>query len=115
MRVKYGKELEKGDFIIIASGNYLDLGWYVGRGKSGTVQYYHLHEGCYWFDEFQKLGETPKYFSLKSLYKSYVNSVHEGRIANIENPESLFIHDEELLEVYNKSKSLLLSLNFNAK
>ena len=41
-------ELKLGDFIAVASNSYIELAFYLGRGKSGTVQYFTVHALEYW-------------------------------------------------------------------
>ena len=41
MKLRYGGDLQIGDFIMIANSNHTTFGWYCGRGR-GTVQYYHF-------------------------------------------------------------------------
>lgn len=115
MNVEYGKPLEPGDFILVSGNNELNGGWYVGRGKSGTIQFYHYREPHYRYNRILQAIENNEKLSTKFLFKSYVNTVHKWRVANIENPESLFLHNQENLEVYHKSKEVLSLLKFKTK
>ncbi len=115
MNIEYGKPLEPGDFILVASDSTLQAGWYAGRGKSGTLQFYHYRIPFYYYNKVTEAIENGQTPSIKLLYKSYVNTVHRWRVANIENPESLFLHNQENLEAYQKSKEVLSLLKFKAK
>jgi hypothetical protein len=55
-----------------------------------------------------------KGFTIKCLWKSYINAVHPTRIVKITNIEDVFTEPEDLLE-YEKSKEALLTLNFIKK
>lgn len=128
--IRYGGQLEIGDFIAIADGLHITLGWYVGRGN-GTIQYYNYQApgGCY--DGYNEFLNNPspsswyvktyakhKKFSSKIIWKRYIYGDGVGpnstRVIKIDNPESLFTNAEDL-EAYNKSKQVLLTLNFPLK
>jgi hypothetical protein len=55
-----------------------------------------------------------KGFTIKCLWKSYINAVHSTRIVKVTNIEDVFTEPEDLLE-YEKSKEALLTLNFIKK
>jgi hypothetical protein len=52
-----------------------------------------------------------KGFTLKCLYKSYINAVHDTRVVKITNPEDIFTTQEDK-EDYEKSKEILIKLKF---
>jgi hypothetical protein len=125
--IRYGGLLKPGDFIAVATGNYIDLGWYCGKGAN-TLQYYHFRgpgmNMASW-EEWSKMTDEQKAkswnhkryakgFTIKCLWKSYINAVHSTRIIKITNIEDVFTEPEDLLE-YEKSKEALLTLNFIKK
>lgn len=128
--LKHGGQLEIGDFIAIAEGMHITLGWYVGAGQ-GTLQYYCYTAPGETYKNYNKFLNNPspdkwqtqrygkyKKFSSKLIHKGYIYGwgVRDGgtRVIKITNPESLFTNPEEL-EKYNKSKEALLTLNFPVK
>jgi hypothetical protein len=125
--IRYGGVLKPGDFIAISSGNSIDLGWYCGKGRN-TLQYYHFRgPGMYMaqWEEWSKMTDEAKSkswnhkkyakgFTIKCLWKSYINAVHSTRIMKVTNIEDVFTQPEDLLE-YEKSKEALLTLNFIKK
>jgi hypothetical protein len=125
--IRYGGVLKPGDFIAIANSNYLNLGWYCGKGRN-TLQYYHFRgPGMYMaqWEEWSKMTDEAKSkswnhkkyakgFTIKCLWKSYINAVHSTRIVKVTNIEDVFTEPEDLLE-YEKSKEALLTLNFIKK
>lgn len=89
-------DLKTGDFIIIAVENYLDVGFYLGRGPTGTMQYYSVITLSDWFSSTKE--RKPR--------KSYVNSPHNYRVAKyhpecIENPAftKMYIDSIEALRI----------------
>jgi len=78
----------KGDLIAIATDNYLEIGFYLGRGKTGTLQYYSLY-GLFYREENSPNTPPGKWA------KSYINSPHAGRIIKV-NVKDLCI--EKLVE-----------------
>ena len=96
MKTKYAEhELQTGDLIAIASDSYIDIGWYLGRGKTGTLQYCTINS-AYW-------AAT----SNKKVYKCYINTPTPVRILKI-TPEC--ITDKEELEKYEKALELMKEL-----
>jgi hypothetical protein len=135
--VRYGGQLEIGDFIAIAdNGESMILGWYVGRGRgrgrgNETIQYYIYQQPGYTYDAYNEFLNNPhpdnwqvnyyakhKKFSSKLILKGYIygQGTSQGslRVIKITNPETLFTNAKDL-EVYNKSKEVLLTLNFPLK
>jgi hypothetical protein len=122
--IKYGGQLVPGDFVAIAFGNHIDFGWYCGDG-SGTLQYYSFRYPknsleryemwCKMSDEDKQKCWTNKQhqkgFTMKCLWKSYINSVHTTRVVKITNIEDIFT-DREDREDYEKSREALITLNF---
>jgi len=119
MRIlKYGGQLFPGDFIAVSEGNHISFGWYFGDGVGGTLQYYYLGAPGHCYDAYQewekitdpevkkKHWRNTKYskgFTLKCLYKSYINAVHDTRVMKITNPEDIFTTKEDK-EQYEQSK-----------
>jgi hypothetical protein len=129
MKVRYGGDLQIGDFVMIADGNATSFGWYCGTGK-GTLQYYHFrdpgdkHEA---FEEWQagKLDNSwyaarfKKYgFSSKLFYKCYIYGggidLNGSRVVKLPGGESIFTNSEDLQD-YLKSKEALIKIKFPAK
>lgn len=121
--LKYGGQLEIGDFIAVSNGNHLDFGWYCGDG-SNTLQYYSysVPAGAYgqykdWLndtEENKSVWKTKRYtngFTKKCLWKSYINAVHSTRVVKLIHPEDIFTGKEER-EIYEESKEVLITLNF---
>ena len=118
--------LNVGDFIIIASNNQLDYGWYCGQNKYGsTLHYYTIWSPANALEDFEryeagdKTGwRTKKFekhgFTSKCFYKSFLNVWYESRILKPGNPDELFTHPEQL-ERYNKSKEALIKIKFLQK
>lgn len=123
--LKYGGRILPGDFVAISCGNYMDFGWYCGNGVNSTLQYYSIRSPHYSHDHYERWLNDPdkanrpscanrrfeKGFTIKHLYKSYINSVHPSRVIKITNPEEIFTEQEER-EMYEKSKKVLTDLNF---
>jgi hypothetical protein len=86
-------DIDPMDFVIIATDSNLELGFYVGRGPTGTFQYYTLWCLSTVFERHQKNG------ALIKPNKAYINSPHRWRIAKC-SPESL---TQEKQEEYYKS------------
>lgn len=131
MKVRYGGDLQIGDFIMVANSNYTSFGWYCGRGQGGTVQYYNFRNPGDRFESFQKwqaegsennswTGKRfEKYgFSSKMFYKEYIYGggieINGSRVVKITDPESIFTHPEDL-EDYRKSKEALIYIKFPVK
>jgi hypothetical protein len=123
--IKYGGRILPGDFIAVSNGNHIDFGWYAGNG-SGTLQYYPMRGPvrCYadyeswsrYSDEEKRKNKWAskrfeKGFTVKCLWKSYINSVYATRVMKITNIEDIFTEQEER-EMYEKSKKVLTDLNF---
>ena len=131
MKLRYGGDLQVGDFIMVANSNYASFGWYCGAGQGGTVQYYHfrvpgdrfklfqewqsngLKDSPWWTEKFQKHG-----FSSKVFYKEYIygDGIQNGgsRVIKLPNPEDIFTDPEDLKD-YRKSKEALIHIKFPVK
>lgn len=123
--IQYGGQLVPGDFVAIAFNNCIDFGWYCGNG-SGTLQYYSFRypkNALERYEDWLNQSEEEKKnnwcdkrfskegFTIKALYKSYINSVHRTRVIKITNIEDIFT-DPEDRENYEKSREALIKLNF---
>lgn len=123
-KLKFGGDLHPGDFIAIAENNRMSFGWYFGDGR-GTLQYFYYMSPANtyeYYEDWEKLSDVDKPkswnhkkfsrgFTLKCIWKSYVNAVHDSRIVKINNPEEIFTTQEDR-ENYEKSKEVLIKLNF---
>jgi hypothetical protein len=132
MKLRYGGDLQIGDFIIVANSNYTSFGWFCGRGQGGTVQYYYFRVPAERYKTFQEweAGKLPNLnkwyrekfekhgFSSKLFYKEYIYGgsmdLNGSRVVKIADPESIFTHPEDL-EDYRKSKEALISIKFPVK
>jgi hypothetical protein len=124
-KLKYGGDLHPGDFIAISEQNRMSFGWYFGDGIGGTLQYYYLRAPLNSYEYYEEWSKkTPeakkaswydkkfqKGFTLKCIWKSYINAVHKTRVVKITNPEDIFT-DQEDREEYEKSKEILIKLKF---
>lgn len=130
MKVRYGGDLQIGDFIMIANSNYTSFGWYAGQGQ-GTVQYYHFRipgdryesfkqweagrlDNSWLAPKFQKHGFNSKTFYKDYIYGGGIDSSHGSRVVKIKDPESIFTNQEDL-EDYRKSKEALIYIKFPVK
>lgn len=122
-KILHGGILKIGDFVAIASGNTIDLGWFCGRGIGGTFQYYYYRQpsGNKYYYEVSKSNPNnwnhkkaiASPFSLKWINKSFLTGYHDNtnRIIKIEHPREFFTDAEEL-KYYEDSKQILEELNF---
>jgi hypothetical protein len=130
MKVRYGGDLQIGDFVMIADGNATSFGWYCGQGR-GTLQYYFYREPGEQLENFKHweagnldnswhAARFKKYgFSSKLFYKCYIYggglySVYGSRVVKLPNGESIFTNSEDL-QAYLKSKEALIKIKFPAK
>lgn len=130
MKLKYGGELQIGDFLAISNGNYISFGWYCGTGR-GTLQYFGMHNPQDVFNHFKLWQTNPdaagnwykkKFekdgFTSKLLYKNYIYGDHVGpegtRVMKIQNPESVFTEQRDI-QKYRDSKEALIYIKFPAK
>ena len=122
--LQYGGDLYIGDFIGISVANIMDFGWYCGDGKGGTLQYYSLRAPKYRYEDYEVWTKLPadqqkKWYprcytngwTIKCLWKSHINSVHNTRVIKLPHPEDIFT-DKQDREIYEKSKEVLIKLNF---
>ena len=119
--LKYGGMIVPGDFVAISYNNHIDFGWYAGNGR-GTLQYYTFRgpESAHlryedWVTSTDKsewmLKRYLKGFTIKCLWKSYINAVHDTRVIKITNIDDIFTQKEDR-ETYEKSREILIKLNF---
>lgn len=128
MKIRYGGDLQPGDFVVIACGTYTDMGWYIGPGK-GTLQYYSVNTPQLMYKQFQKWQADPggahwgseqfkKGFGKHCLWKAYIHgsglSAKASRVVKITEPESIFTEQEDL-KAYQLSKEILNNFKFPAK
>jgi hypothetical protein len=111
--VKNGGDIQRGDLIAVATGNYISIGIYIGRGQSGTVQY--LWPGSAtssknWHEQKLKewKGDKPmRPLTISQMGKTYVNTPDQYRIMklnreNITDPETIerLLEDKEVLKEF---------------
>ena len=117
--LQYGGDLQIGDFVAISYASGFTLGWVLGKGKTGTLQFIEYRWPISSFDKYIKAKTDKAYyhherankeeFSAKWLHKSYVQHPR-WRAIKIENPESLFTEKEDLNN-YLESKQVLQQIN----
>jgi len=131
MKVRYGGDLQIGDFIMVAGNGYTSFGWYCGQGR-GTIQYYqygvpgNMFENfqewqtngpkdinSWYAEKFQKHGFTSKLFYKDYIYGNGIG-VNGSRVVKIADPESIFTEQEDI-DRYKKSKEALISIKFPVK
>lgn len=125
MKLKYGGELQFGDFIAISNQNCLSFGWYAGRGKSGTLQFYPVRSPRIVVERYElweKKTDASKWenehygkgLSVKLLWKDYIyGDSMNNRVVKITDPEAIFT--DEMLQIYLESKDALIKLKFLEK
>lgn len=107
-----GGDIHQGDLIAVANGNDFTVGIYFGRGRGGTVQYYHPSAPVGVKERYDKL--TPEQKEIKgplrfsNIWKDYVNSPRETRIIKL-NREN--ITNPKMIEDLQKSKEILAQFN----
>ena len=117
--VKYGGDLQIGDFIAISYSAGFTLGWYCGDGKN-TLQFFETHWPATSLDQYNRVKADAAYrdydkanseeFNKSWIAKSYVMD-WKWRVMKIENPESLFT-DPKDLNRYIESKQILEQIKF---
>ncbi len=116
--VRYGGNLEIGDFIAITFATGFTFGWYVGEGKN-TLQYYEYHQPKRCLDYYNTCKNDDKYYHHLKANEEEFNKTWIGksylltwkyRVMKIENPESIFTNPDNL-QTYLESKEILKTLN----
>ena len=69
-------EIKQYDLVLVSTDSFLDIGFYYGRGPTGTFQYYNLWSFKY---VYQTRDPETGLLTLKP-HKSYINSPTEARI-----------------------------------
>lgn len=80
-------ELNRGDLVLVSYSNHLQLGIVAGIGSANNLQFYSLNT---WNVGRLKSG--------KKLYKSYVNTSYESRLAKY----SVDLLSDEDKQIYNE-------------
>ena len=121
--ILYGGTLNIGDFIFFSRSGQFDYGWYVGNGKTGTLQYikptsvvYHksiYDAGLTVYNNTgvgsKRIFERP--FNFDSIGKDYIKKEHFIKVVKIENPDNIFVKGHAK-DTYDKAKAILANLNF---
>ena len=82
---EYNGELHTGDLILIAENNYANIGFYLGRGQGGSMQYFLVTQLTRWLAH----RDDPNYNTKKGgPAKCYMNSPHSNRVSKY-SPELL--------------------------
>ena len=118
--VKHGGDLKVGDFVAIADGYRIALGWFVGEGRNGSLQYFDYFDPKASLERYNYTKADPVYqnydkankenFNMSWIHKCYITSIG-FRVIKIQNPESI-ITDAVELNVYLESKQILKQINF---
>lgn len=105
MGYDYADKLEFGDTIAVASGSFIDIGFFAGHGNN-TTQYYVPTGITYGFDRAAEKGEQ---FSLKKhCYKAYVKC-YPRRVIKI---TELTFGDIIAKQEYERAKQILIDIKF---
>ncbi len=116
--IKFGGQIEKGDFIAVAVGNSLEFGWYFREGTN-TIQFYNWRSPGMQYEAYKEylkkatptqweLNRFSKGFTIKSMYKDFVKYT-AWRVCKI-NPDEVFT-DPVDKEIFEKSREVLIKLN----
>jgi hypothetical protein len=117
--VKYGGDLQIGDFIAICYQYGFDFGWYCGEGKT-TLQFFQYKWVERSFAHYNDAKKEPAYHNHKKANKEEFNKSWVGktyimdwhfRVMKIENPEAIFTEKRDL-ETYRESKEILEQIKF---
>ena len=101
--VKYGGTLIKGDMIAVANGPCINIGFYIGLSKSGTIHYYSLEQLKWMHDnwEEQKLNKEEQDVKLRkpNVYYIYPNKWRFMKVTRdvLTNPEDLENYEKALI------------------
>jgi hypothetical protein len=101
--VKYGGTLVKGDMIAVSTSNCLNIGFYIGLAKSGTVHYYSLEQLKWMYDnwEEQKLNKEEQDIKLRKppVYYVYPHHLRFMKITRdvLTKPEDLENYEKALI------------------
>lgn len=123
--IKLGGDINIGDFVCIANGNFLEFGWFCGRGQGGTFQYYYYKQPMRYKEIYENAKIYPQYhnhkkamseeFNIKWLKKSFLLDFKGNRIMKINwDVRDMFTNIEQLND-YKKSREILEQLNFLKK
>jgi hypothetical protein len=121
--ILYGGTLNIGDFIFFSRSGQFDFGWYVGNGKTGTIQYIKpqtvlyskrtYDAGLIVYNETgvgsRKLFSRP--FNFENIGKDFIKKEHFIKVVKIENPDNIFVKGHAK-DTYDKAKKILTDLNF---
>jgi hypothetical protein len=109
---KLGGDIHQGDLIAVANGNDFTVGIYFGRGRGGTVQFYHPSSPVYTQERYDKLTPEEKEklgpLKLGGIWKDFINTPRDTRIMKL-NREN--ITDPRMQEDFQKSKEILAQFN----
>ncbi len=105
MVTEYTGELKTGDLIVVHRHYVVDVGFYLGRGRNYSLQYFDLNNTAYWSDmskKWKEEGITNK----PPLYKSYIANPSSWRVIKI-SPDLL---TDKYKEKYDRAMDLLKEL-----
>lgn len=103
MKGKFGNEFLTGDYVlIIHTGGYCTLGFYLGKGKGDSIQYYSQSLLSKWMD----------HHALGNPRKSYVIDPLNERVVKY---SISLVKDQNLLEIYKKAVEALKKLNIEVR
>jgi hypothetical protein len=117
--IKYGGDLEIGDFIAVGSNYEMNFGWYSGNGKSGTIQFMRPWGVAWLFEQYNKRINNPNFptenkdkrgFTLEHIEKDFVRKQHFNRVIKITCPDDVFTGRD--LQNYLEAKRILTDMKF---
>lgn len=117
--IKYGSDLQIGDFVAVSYATGHVFGWYCGKGKN-TLQYFEykrIQRNLNYYNTcksdhkyYHHLKANKEEFNKTWIAKNYVNN-WEYRVMKIQDPESIFTEQRDLNE-YRKAKQILEHIKF---
>lgn len=109
---KIGGDIHQGDIIAVANGNDFTVGIYFGRGRAGTVQYYHPSSPVHTQERYNKLTDEQKEkrgpLKLGDIWKDFINTPRDTRIMKLRRDN---LTDPNMIEDFEKSKEILAQFN----
>lgn len=112
---KLGGDIHPGDLIAVSNSNDFSVGIYFGRGRGGTVQYYHptspLAAKEHYENRLKNHGiEKVGPFKIGLIWKDYVNTPRNTRIIKL-NRDNITDQDMKLHLI--EAKEILKQFNID--
>lgn len=121
-KIPFGKELHIGDYLAYSTTYAPNFGWFVGNGKTGSIQYISPRTVIYEFDNYNKRIEKSKTsnvdlsrkdnkgFTFEHIGKNFVKGSNFNKIIKITDPSAIF--SEREFDEYEKAKKILTEMHF---